>query len=240
MTLILGIPARDGIVLASDSQITSGNVRTVGTKIYHLNKQSLWSASGELALIQRVEERISLLPNREQPLTNLRDYLAQSIKESVEALLRLDFRTQFAQANPDVLLTLHLGDFIFVEFREGPRLLHITVYGTPEWVSWGPVASGIGGDFAYALLQKYQGAELDVQMASLLAFKVIEEAIRVGAYGLSPPIDIWHVTQDGVKRLQEAQVAALADAARAVRREEVDIFQRHLRVENLNSGPSAS
>jgi len=224
MTLILALTAKDGVVMASDGQLTSGPVRATSTKIYKLNDRVLWSASGELALIQRMEERIAVLSNREQPLINLRDVLAQAVKESVEQLLRLDFRTQFAQGNPDILLRLHPGDFIFAEYRDGPRLLHITVNGTPEWVTWGPVLTGSGDLFAYALLQKYQELELDVQTASLLAFKVIEEVIQVGAYGLGPPIDVWQITENGIKQLPENEIAALADTARIVRQKEIDIF----------------
>jgi len=224
MTLILGIPAKDGIVLASDGQVTFGAVRAPATKIYQLNSYSLWSASGELALIQRVAEHLNTLPDREQPLINLRDFLAQAIKTSVEQLLNLDFRTKFASGNPDSLLRLHPGDFIFAEYREQPRLLHITINGTPEWICGRPIASGSGDLFAYALLRKYQGLQLDVQMASLLAFKVIEETIQVGAYGLGPPIDIWRITQNGIHHCQEDEIAALEDLARAVREEEINIF----------------
>jgi len=43
----------------------------------------LWSASGELALIQRVEEIIQKFPNFDQPLNNIRDILSDSIKQAV-------------------------------------------------------------------------------------------------------------------------------------------------------------
>jgi len=37
MTIILAIPTKDGLVIASDGQITSGIVRTSGKKIKKLN-----------------------------------------------------------------------------------------------------------------------------------------------------------------------------------------------------------
>lgn len=58
MTLIVVIPAVDGLLMGSDTQITTGMVRTTGPKIRQLNDHCIWSASGELALIQRVEEMI--------------------------------------------------------------------------------------------------------------------------------------------------------------------------------------
>jgi len=227
MTLIICLPVKDGVVFASDGQITSGETRWIGTKIQPLGPAILWSGSGELALIQRVEERLAAVPNPNQPLPAVRDSLALIVKESVEELLRLDFRTQFFSTNVDVLLRLHPGDFVFAQCAKEPKVLHITVNGTPEWVQNRPFATGSGDLFAYALLQKYDLTQLNLEAASLLAFKVIEEAIRVGAYGLGPPIDVWQMSTNGaVKRLDARELAGLEDASRAVREEETRMFQR--------------
>jgi hypothetical protein len=118
---------------------------------------------------------------------------------------------------------LHPGDFVFVECRDSPKILHITSYGTPEWIEH-PFATGNGANFAYALLKKYHGAALDLDKASVLAFKVIEEAIDVGAYGLGPPIYVWHVRCDGIRELDEAAIAALDDAAKTLRDAEVQLL----------------
>jgi proteasome beta subunit len=225
MTLIVVIPASDGIAMGSDSQITSGMVRTIGPKIRQLNDRCIWGASGELALIQRVAEILEALPDKNQYLFNLRDKAAELIKMHVETLLRLDFRTQFFHNDPNTLLSLHPGDFVFAEYGDEARVLHILSNGTPEWIQW-PFASGGGELFAYALLQKYQRKTLDVDRAMLLTFKVIEEAIEVGAYGLGPPIDIWKITAHGVKQLPESEIAALEDACRALREIEVSLLIR--------------
>jgi 20S proteasome alpha/beta subunit len=223
MTLILVLPACDGIVMASDGQVTTGMVRTTGQKINPLNGRCLWAASGELALIQRVEERLKTLPS-DASLQQLRDVICQILKECVTELLRLDFRTGFLPQDPNVLLQLHPGDFVFAEFISSPFVLHIWLNGTPEWIMGRPFASGTGDLFAYALLQKYQGCNLNIDKASLLAYKVLEEAIAVGSYGLGPPIDIWHITKDGIKQLSEEEKAALEDASRALRQAEIELL----------------
>lgn len=222
MTLILAVPAQGGVVLASDAQVTSGEVRSRGEKLFRLTSHCAWGASGEVALIQRVREAIEAVSTN-QPLEQLRDQLANAIKQCVDALLRLDFRTQFFTNNPDALLSLHPGDFVFAECRSKPLVLHVTSYGTPEWTQ-GPFATGSGEPFAYALIEKYEGSTLSLEQAGVLACKVIEEAIEVGAYGLGPPIHVWHVTPDGIDRLDDARVAALADAARMLREEEVRLL----------------
>jgi proteasome beta subunit len=223
MTLILVLPTRDGIIMASDGQLTAGMVRATGQKIMRLNERCLWAASGELAFIQRVEERLKTLPSNAS-LQQLRDQICLIIKQCVTELLHLDFRTGFLPQDPHLLLQLHPGDFVFAECMPTPAVLHVLVNGTPEWIINRPFASGSGDMFAYALLQKYQGLELDMQKGALLAYKVLEEAIAVGAYGLGPPIDIWKISNTGIKQLNDSEKAALEDASRTLRRYEIELL----------------
>ncbi len=223
MTLILAIPASDGIIMASDGQITTGLVRAAGKKIYPLGEKAAWAAAGELALVQRLEERISTLP-RGRSLVNLRDDIGQMVKQCITELMQLDFRASFFAQDPDTLLKLHPADFVFAEFIQGPHILHITVDGVPEWVNESPFATGSGDLFAYALLRKYQGKNLNLERAAVLAYKVMEEAIAVDAYGLGEPIDVWQITEAGVKNLAPAQIEELAAGADRLREAEIQLL----------------
>ncbi len=224
MTLILAIPATDGLIVASDSQITIGEVRTPGQKIYRLNERCLWAGAGELALVQRVGEHFGALP-QDAHLANLRDQLAASIKQCVTELVQLDFRLQFLPPDPERLLQLHYADFIFAELGREPELLHISSLGSPRMVP-GPALAwwAAATSFAYALLQKYQGRSLTPAKAAILAYKVIEETIEVGAYGLGTPIDVWQITRAGVKQLAAAELADLAVAAHELREKEIQLL----------------
>jgi|UniRef100_A0A7C5AK63 20S proteasome alpha/beta subunit len=219
MTLIVAIPATDGVVLASDGQITTGLVRAPGKKIHRLGDNMAWAASGELALIQRVAERLGSL-SLARSLPQLRDELGQVVKQCITELINLDFRASFFAQDPETLLKLHPGDFVFAEFDRKPRILHITVDGVPEWIE-GPFASGSGDLFAYALLRKYQGRDLGLAKARILAYKVMEEAVSVDAYGLGPPIDLWEITAEGARNLTEGEITALMAAAQALRQREI-------------------
>lgn len=224
MTLILAIPGKDGIVIASDGQVTYREVRWPGKKIKQLNDHCLWSAAGELALIQRVEESIQEISNKSQPLTNLRDTLSDIVRQVVTTILQKDFRTQFIQPpNPDLLLALHPGDFMFVEWLGTPKIMHLLSNGTTEWIDRA-FACGLGAPFAYALLQKYQSVEYNLQQASLLAYKVLEESIETGAWGLGYPIDIYQITSNGVENLSTEKISALADVSRGLREAEIKLF----------------
>ena len=226
MTLIIAIPAKDAVIFGSDSQVTFGALRTTGaTKIRRLNNTALWGASGELAIIQRVDEALARYPQREQPLPAIRDKLAAIVKTEVEALLNLDFRTQFFNTKPETLLELHPGDFLFVEHREEPRILHVLHNGTPEWID-GFAATGNGDLFAHTLLSKYaELLPLESEIAKLLCYKTIEEAIQVGAYGLGPPIHIWEASPHGVNQESEERIASLIDSAGVLRHREAELLE---------------
>lgn len=154
MTLVIGLPVSDGVVVASDSQVTTGTVRHQADKIYPLGEDVLWAGSGELSLIQRVKEKLSSA----DPSISLRgsgDQIALAIRAAVEYLLTLDFRTSFFKDNPDALLGLHPGDFFFAERAKGTtHLLHVMTHGATEWIENRPFAIGVGRDFAYALTAK--------------------------------------------------------------------------------------
>jgi proteasome beta subunit len=223
MTLILGLAALDGIVLASDGQLTTGEVRSPGKKIFPLNDKILWAGAGELSLIQRLQERLGVL-SPDTPLANLRDQIGELIKDCVSELLQMDFRSQFLSLDQDRLVQLHLADFIFAEFTRKPELLHINVFGSPEWMTDRPFVAGNGDLFAYALLSKYQKQRLQLNQASLLAYKVIDETIAVGAYGLGGPIDLWQISAAGMKNLNTAELKTLTGQAQRLRKLEIELL----------------
>ncbi len=224
MTLILALPTEQGIVLASDTQYTSGEVRSSGPKLYALSPHAAWAGAGEVALIQRVQEAIADLPTGHD-LSQLRDTLARIVKQSVQSLLELDVLTDYLQGDPAMLLGLHPGDCIFAEYANAqPLMLHVAANGTPEWFN-SFFASGNGANFAYALLQKYQNIELTLEQAILLAYRVIDETIQVGAYGLDYPIDIWLMDQYGLHQLDANDFEALAKVSEVLRTKEIELLQ---------------
>jgi 20S proteasome alpha/beta subunit len=239
MTLIVAIPAEDGVVFGSDTQVTTGSVRASATKIFPFGGHTLWGASGELAVIQRVAESMEGIANKDESLAALRDPLSHIVRDAVQTLLGLDFRTQFVGQDPNALLGLHPADFLFVECRDTPRVLHVLSTGISEWVEGRFTATGNGDLFAHALLAKYARARLSCDHAKLLAFKVIEEAIQVGAYGLGPPIDIWEVTESGPRQATAEEIAGLEDSARLLREQEVEMLAggpEHVEPEISESG----
>lgn len=227
MTLVVAIPAQDSVILGSDSEIMIGAIRSTGRKIFKLNDRIIWGASGSISIAQRANEAITARRDdfRNQSLAELRSELASIVKQALKSCIvediRIDvFRDRYKE-DPNKIFELYPADFLFVEYRDRPRILHILNSGTSEWIIGRCAASGSGQMFAYALLQKYSDTPLVCSTAKLLAYKVVAEAIPVASYGLGEPIDIWEAKSDGVKQCSEAERTALEDSARALREAEV-------------------
>lgn len=82
--------------------------------------------------------------------------------------------------------------FACLENKEVKKIWRIGADGSDEFleeVGYGCIGSG--DVFAYTLLKNYKVKELDAEKGKLIVYRVIKEAIKVGAYGLGEPIDIW-------------------------------------------------
>jgi 20S proteasome alpha/beta subunit len=119
---------------------------------------------------------------------------------------------------------LHPADFIFAEFTKMPELLHMSIVGSPEWMGERPFVAVNGDLFAYALLRKYQKQHLKLEQTTLLAYKVLEETIEVGAYGIGGTIDLWQISAAGMKNLNAAELKTLAGKAQRLRKLEIALL----------------
>lgn len=213
MTLIVYMPAKDGAIVASDGQATTGKgIKIPYKKIYKLNENCIWGMSGEVVLQERVEERIDVLTDKEKPLKDLCPILRDSITKCVEEL--------------SASIPPHLpyeGEFLFIEYRDRPRILYIHSTGFSRWCSNKvPFAIGSGTPFALALLRKYQVLEkLDLQLAAVLAYKIIAETIEV-TEGVGYPIDIWQLPP--VKNFIKEELNALQEVYIGLKESEIKLF----------------
>jgi proteasome beta subunit len=57
-----------------------------------------------------------------------------------------------------------------------------------------------------------------------LAYKVLEETIEVGAYGIGGPIDLWQISAAGMKNLNAAELKTLAGKAQRLRKLEIALL----------------
>jgi 20S proteasome alpha/beta subunit len=239
MTLIIALACKDGIVMASDGQVTAssagGPIRIPGQKIYQVTDNVLFGASGSLGVIQRAYQVVKSL---ESVLNN--DWGSMEVREGVRRSLfeiyknELDRHREFYKGTPyEDIRHAPPADILLCKYREGidgtveRRIWHIAMDCSDEFLDeLGYGCTGIGDVFAHTLLRRYPVKDLDVERGKLIAYRVLKEAMEVGAYGLGEPIDIWVISKQGVRRLKRGELEALEDTYSAWRRVEMEIFER--------------
>lgn len=232
MTLALTLACNDGVVMAADSEVSSGPFRQVGNKIFQFSNSIVWSASGVLGLIQAMKQQIEALPpeNHLSPLSALANVFQENAARIVSAAKD---RHRRALGRPEAEPTI---DLLFSSWTgQEAQILHIGENGIGEWLqSFGWGATGLGQMFAYPLLRTHEIRGMNIDRGCILAYRVIEDAIECGAYGLGPPVKLsccHTVTENSVSRVQYMSVEgnrleAIRDAVLAWRQLEREAFHQ--------------
>lgn len=240
MTLVIALACNDGIVMASDSQVTVGSsggpVRLTAVKIKPIGSTVLWGASGELGFVQKIEELIEQLPleRKEAGLDSLRPELIR-----ISGTIRKETLDRHRAVHAGDTRAAPSADCLYAEHRRGTcRILRITADGDDVWLEeFGYGASGIGDTFAYTILMNHDIKSLSVHFGKLLAYRVIRDAIEIGAYGLGEPISVWtisNVAEEGEKqliqahRLSEEEMDGIRDACLAWKEAEREVFRMQI------------
>jgi len=230
MTLIVALACKNGVVLASDGQVTTfssgGPVRLPTSKIKPLGKHKLWSASGAVGIIQKISDVLCSLPQEIIGKSLNNPQLRQTILNPIHAIRKQELernRVLYGQGRDNLA---SYADLIIVEYQNSnPKILHISPDCKDEFLEeFGYGCSGVGDIFAYTLLKNYRIKECPIERAALLAYRTIEDAINIGAYGLGEPIDLWIVDKDGIKQKSKSEMMGLREACISLREIESTIF----------------
>lgn len=248
MTLVVSLNCKDGLVMGSDGQATVGSsggpIRQPIQKIFPIGKNILVSGSGYVGILQKYLDGINKFA---EDLTRdgLTPELRVKIRKTVFDIMRDEVERHVTFYKP-------LKDAGFPHSSEPPfsELLFVCLENERTKKIWriGPDAFdefleetgygciGSGDIFAYTLLRNYEVKELDVEKGKLIVYRVIKEAIKVGAYGLGEPIDIWTITANGINQLSNDEIMALDSTYGAWIKMEQELFKEiyKKREENKN------
>lgn len=235
LTLIIALACQDGVVLASDGQVTvpsaGGLVRQPGMKIHPLGSHIIYGASGTLGFIQRVGNWLDRLP------TEIKGAGLEALHDQIRNLV-YQVRTQALQRHRGLYgqgtdSSAEMGDFLFAEHKAGLScILRVNTDGNAAWFEkMGISALGIGDTFTYTILKNFPVGQLTIEAGKLLAYRTIKEAIDIGAFGLGEPIDIWTVTDEkGTQHVTPEEIAAIRDTYICGLRQSLSYFSTCLRV----------
>ena len=232
MTLIVALACKNGVVMGSDGQATTGSaggpIRLPTTKIKVIGEDKLWGAAGMVGLIQKVAAAFASIPPELAVASLDNPQLAVNIIQQAHKVRGEELQRHRSLYGANCDDQAGVCDILMVEHKDKPRILHIGVdCSTENLDEFGYGCSGNGDVFAHAFLSLFPTAtQCDVDKGALLVYRTIKRAIGVGAFGLGEPIDIWTVTSEGAKQMTPAQMSAIRDALAVWEEVESKMFDR--------------
>ena len=222
MTVVIGIICSDGVIIATDSQTTSGNVALPAIKARTINgAAAVWSAAGSVYVIEEVQA--ALAAKVETQLQNdgenkwkrmFSDPDVNAIREHFANVVRSAMRSCYEAAMPGYIPPefppgQHMfgTDFLFSGIGHDEKfLLEIASDGQMNWhTDRGFYAMGSGGEFATVameLMKPYvQTTPLDLKLGQIVAYRTIETTCDVSAGLVSGPVQMVVADSNGARVL---------------------------------------
>jgi len=210
MTLVLGLECADGLLLASDGQATIGTsggqpLKAPIEKLFLPWNNIAWGGSGAVSVIQCVDHALrAKFPSptdfEAAEIHAVREQLSTAVAEAVRALLLNRYiESPGSQPWTSFLFVGHVPQGSFI-LEIGQNLLH------EDHIARGYSAIGSGDIFPYfalAGLAHFNVRQHNLNGAKLIAHRVVDDAIRVAAFGLGYPIQMVEIR----KPSQEDQFA---------------------------------
>ena len=261
MTVAIGMVCSDGVLVASDSQATSGQIASPGKKVKIIDGASaVWTAAGSVYVIEEVEIALS-----KKVETHLKNNGANKWKRGFldpdESLVREDtgkvimdtIRGCYGSIMPGMeppeghphpffssFLLLGVaknGDSFFLEFSGDGQVNSHTQRGF--------YALGSGGAFAsvaMALMKHYiMGPAVPLDIGQKLAYRTIETTCEISAGHVSGPVQMAIADSNGVRIADDAELGDIGDSVRAWKELEKNTLHRsgEPRSGNSESEPGA-
>jgi len=197
-TTILGIVCKDGIVMASDRQVTAGHTKgNKFTKTVPINEHTLMSYAGNASDAQRVAKVLSA----ELKLVELRSKTRPPIKKIANLLSTLTYSSIRQPAMiPSIVASLIGG----VNEDNSFGLYTISPDGTIIEVE-DFEANGSGSTFVVGLLERKYEEGLNVIEGIALAKDALMSSTARDLYsGLG--VDIFTITKEGIKKVVSQEI----------------------------------
>ena len=196
-TTILGIVCKDGVVMASDRQISAGNLVVGKTyrKTVQINDYLLMSFTGSVSDAQRIEK---LLP-AELKLKELRSKSRPTVKQSASLLGTM----LYSGARQSMMM---VGNLIGGFNEDGTvELYTIEPAGSVLKVEDYDANFGSGMPYVLGLLERLYKKGLTVKEGVELAKESLKSSTQRDM-GSGYGIDVFTITKDGIKKVVDQEI----------------------------------
>ncbi len=198
-TTIVGIVCKDGVVIASDRQVTAGNIvmSKKERKAFQVNDYLVMAGTGIAADIQRVPKILSA----ELKLKELRSHSRPSVKDAASLLGHLSY----SGIRQPSMIPQQAG-FLLAGYNEDgtTELYSIEPAGSVTKVEDYDANFGSGMPFVLGFLERNYKKDITLKEGIELAKEAIKSSTQrdVGSgYG----IDIYTISKDGIKKVFEKE-----------------------------------
>ncbi len=209
MTVVLALKCADGVVLASDSQVTdpARGLSYPAQKLHPFGETAAWGGSGARAVLLELEGEFE----RGAAAVLGADNVGRELQERVVPLLRHHYDRFIEHVPAQEQSGATPATFVMVAgyARGEPFIVDIDPHGlVGRYEDLGFHAIGSGSAMAQqagALLAHFSMAERDVDHGVLAAVRVLD-ALRLTAPSVGGPVDVYRMTPEGAHALSEKEL----------------------------------
>ena len=247
MTVVIGMVCSDGVLIATDSQATSGNIAQPMTKARTIQgAATVWSSAGTLYVMEEVEA--ALAENVENHLLNdgnnkwkrmFSEPDLRLIRTEFADVVRQTMRSCYQAALPGVMPPGVLApgqhpfgtDFLFSGIGNDAKfLLEIASDGQLNWhTDRGFTAIGSGSDFATVameLMKPYlEQGPLSLELGQIVAYRTIESTCDVSAGLVRGPVQMAVADSNGSQVLSEQELYDIEESVQRWKASERGLLQ---------------
>jgi proteasome beta subunit len=217
MTVVLALRCADGVVIASDSQITDPvrGLSYPAQKLHPLGEHAAWGGSGSRAVLYDLEK---VFGDEADAIVEAPD-VGRALQERVLPVLEHHYKTFISEVpggKPGATPSTYV---LAAGYTNGqPFLIDIDPHGLighHEETGFQAVGSGAPmAQQAHALLAHFQMAEHGVDYGVVAALRVLD-ALDASSPSVGGPMDICRITPESAEHLDED---AIAEVRRRVQR----------------------
>jgi 20S proteasome alpha/beta subunit len=199
MTLVVGLKGADGVVLASDSQATYGELKQSEQKLFRTSYGVIWGSAGPFSATQDLYSALEAAdlpanPGREEAKAALQSAMGDTVEKlPLDGGIKPPFEALFAWY--DATESHHY-------LLRGHRSGHVEFDPT-----YGAIGSAsILGRFGFTRTEFVRLPTLRLKTTELVAYMVAEEAVRASAKAVDLPIQIGFVSRGETRILRDDEI----------------------------------
>ncbi|HWH13363.1 MAG TPA: hypothetical protein VNT51_01345 [Miltoncostaeaceae bacterium] len=213
----------DGVVIASDSQITDSDrgMSFPAQKLHHLGDHAAWAGSGARGVLSDVERTLDARADE----VLAADQVSHALQEIALPILRHHYANFIPEVPGEATEGTPSAYLLAAGYSEGkPFIVEINPNGmVSRYEDIGFHAIGSGAPMAQqagALLAHFRMVSRPVDYGVLAAVRVIE-ALSVTSPQVGLEVDVARITPEGARHLEEDEIDAVrADVTRWVEAEQ--------------------